>query len=377
MPHRIFCCVQLAFRLFFYFPGSNFSHLSIFIIIETGQGGEGLREYPVAATGRPFDSAAQGLCGRIRALLFQLPESLKNRAQEIRLRANLPIAVYTGKEVYFLKEQGKITQRFDRTLPTVSAEEIVESFHNCCGYSVYSHQNEIRRGFITMSGGHRVGVCGTAVYDKMEITGIRDISSLNIRIARDVFGAADELVASIDNFTAGVLIAGPPSSGKTTILRDLARQLSLNGKKIAVIDERGELGGSFQGSCWNDLGLSDILIGFPKGEGMLQAVRCLSPDLILCDEAGSRQEISALEEGLNAGVGIITTIHAGSLADVYRRVQGIRLLHSGAFHKIVLLEGKEMPGAVKGMYEVGDPDGKDNRLPPYRADGSNGWISPI
>lgn len=336
-----------------------------------------MENYPLEPKRRPFDSAAQGLCGSLRTILFQTPESVKEKAQEIRLRANLPIAIYTGRDTYFLKEQGKPTQRFDRTLPIVSSQEILESFHNCCSYSVYSHQNEIRQGFITMAGGHRVGVCGTAVYEKNIISGIRDISSLNVRIAREVPGAANELLAEIKGEASGVLIAGPPASGKTTILRDLARQLSLQGKKVVVIDERGELGGAFQGVCQNDLGLSDVLTGFSKGEGILQAVRCLSPEIIICDEAGSRQEIFAIEEGLNAGVGVITTIHAGSLDEVYRRAQGIQLLQSGAFHKIALLEGRAMPGAVRGIYKVGDSDDKSNGLYPHRADRGGDWVSAI
>lgn len=332
---------------------------------------------PLEMKRRPFDSAAQGLCGSLRTILFQVPESIKEKTQEIRLRANLPVAIYTGRDTYFLKEEGRLTQRFDRRLPIVSSQEILDSFHNCCNYSVYSHQNEIRQGFVTMAGGHRVGVCGTAVYEHNGVSGIRDISSLNIRIAREIPGAADELLKEVQEEISGLLIVGPPSSGKTTILRDLARQLSLKGKKIVVVDERGELGGAFQGFCQNDLGLSDVLTGFPKGEGILQAVRCLSPEIIICDEAGSRQEVSAIEEGLNAGVGLITTIHAGSLEEIYRRSQGIQLLQSGAFHKIVLLEGRAMPGTVQGIYKVGDPDDKDDRMYSHRDDRGGNWVPPI
>ena len=222
-----------------------------------------------------------------------------------------------------------------------------------------------------------MGVLVTSVYEENKVSGIRDISSLNIRIAREVYGAADELLEELDKEISGLLIAGPPSSGKTTILRDLARQLSIKGKKVVVIDERGELGGAFQGICQNDLGLSDVLTGFPKGEGILQAVRCLSPELIICDEAGSRQEAAAIEEGLNAGVGLITTLHAGSLEEIYRRSQGMQLLQSGAFYRIVLLEGRSAPGAVQGIYEVGDPNDKNDGMSHDRADRGGGWISAI
>lgn len=336
-----------------------------------------METYSLELHQRPFDCATQGLCGSLRTILFQIPESVKEKAQEIRLRANRPIAVYTGRETYFVKEQGRLTQRFDRTLPVVSSQEILNSFHHCCSYSVYSHQHEIRQGYVTMAGGHRVGVCGTAVYEEKDVSGIRDISSLNIRIAREVYGAADELLRALGEEFSGFLIAGPPASGKTTILRDIARQLSLRGKKVVVIDERGELGGTFQGVCQNDLGLCDVLTGFPKGEGILQAIRCLSPEFIVCDEAGSRREIAAIEEGLNAGVGLITTLHAGNLGEIHRRSQGNQLLQSGAFHKIVLLEGRSMPGAVQGIYKVGDPDDKNDRLSSHCADRDSSWVSAI
>ena len=120
-----------------------------------------------------------------------------------------------------------------------------------------------------------------------------------------------------------------------------------------------------------------MLTGFPKGEGILQAVRCLSPELIICDEAGSRQEAAAIEEGLNAGVGLITTLHAGSLEEIYRRSQGMQLLQSGAFYRIVLLEGRSAPGTVQGIYEVGDPNDKNDGMSHDCADRGGGWISAI
>ena len=313
---------------------------------------------------------------KLRTILFQIPESVKEKAQEIRLRANRPVAVYTGKETYFVKEQGRLTQRFDRTLPIVSSQEILDSFHHCCSYSVYSHQHEIRQGFVTMAGGHRVGVCGTAVYEENRVSGIRDISSLNIRIAREVYGAADELLREFDKEMSGLLIAGPPSSGKQLSYGILPGSFDKREKSSRYRRARGTWG-SLSGDMPNDLGLSDVLTGFPKGEGILQAVRCLSPELIICDEAGSRQEAAAIEEGLNAGVGLITTLHAGSLEEIYRRSQGMQLLQSGAFYRIVLLEGRSAPGAVQGIYEVGDPNDKNDGMSHDRADRGGGWISAI
>lgn len=148
-------------------------------------------------------------------------------------------------------------------------------------------------------------------------------------------------------------------------------------KKVVVVDERGELGGTCGGICHNDLGLSDVLNGYQKGEGILQAVRCLSPDVVICDEVGNLSDISAIEEGLNAGVEMVASIHAGSLEELGRRRQARRLLDTGAFTRIALLKTSRTPGALAGIYKVGDVDVKNDGLHPGDRGGSGSGVSAI
>jgi len=211
-----------------------------------------------------------------------------------------------------------------------------------------------------MKGGHRAGICGSAVVEEGEIVNIKDISSINIRIARSLSGVADAFLKMMANKQIkGVLLAGPPSSGKTTILKDIAKQLAGGyygyNVKVAVVDERGELGAVYAGESKNDLGIScDVLDGYPKAQGMMQAIRCLSPDLIICDEIGTEQEARAVESCLNAGVRVIASVHAAGKEELRNRPSVRRLLATGAFDSIVLLKGRGAPGVIKAVYRAAD-----------------------
>lgn len=313
-----------------------------------------------------FDQAAHGVCERLRSLLVKLPVQIKNDAQEIRLRAGKPVSVCCSKSTYFISQNGTPVCFLKEGLALSDRIDLEESFRNICCYSVYSHQHEIKNGYITMRGGHRAGICGTAVQNAGGVGGVRDISSINIRVARQIDGAADELFEKLGNkLNGGVLLAGPPSSGKTTLLRDMARQLAggVRGdmKKVAVIDERGELAGTHQGFAQNDLGFCcDVLDGYPKGEGILQAIRSLSPEIIICDEMGGQADIAAVEEGLNAGVIMVASIHAGCIEELKRRKQAVRLLETGAFLNIVMLGDRSSPGKITGIYTAGEWDDQNS-----------------
>jgi stage III sporulation protein AA len=307
-----------------------------------------------------FDSASLGVCDSVRKHLLALPPEIKNRVQEIRLRVGRPVTLCCPEGIYFLKNGGGLAYVAGANCVITGKNEVEESFRILCGNSIYSHDTEIRCGYVTMRGGHRAGICGTSVFQNGFVSGLRDISSINIRIAREVMGCADAILYQLkDSINGGLLLAGPPSSGKTTILRDIARQLSSgicgNIRKVAVVDERGEIAGTYHGVPQNDVGLCcDVLDCCPKSEGILTAVRTLSPQFIICDEIGTENEVRAVEQSLNAGVTVIASIHAGTREELVSRSQVASLLRTGAFRNVVLLKGSGKPGEISQIYVAGD-----------------------
>ena len=225
---------------------------------------------------------------------------------EIRLRAGRPCVCVD------------VLGRMRTCSAAFSAEEIAGCFAEICRYSVYSFEEEIARGFVTLDGGHRVGICGTAVTKNGRITAFKDISGLNIRIAHQIYGCADELYERVfSNGIYSLLLAGKPMSGKTTILRDLARRLGER-HRVVLIDTRGELSASVRGTPSFDIGLNtDTLCGCEKSEGIMLAVRSLNPEIIICDEIGNDE--FAIEQAMFCGVKIIASAHAGSVDELKKR----------------------------------------------------------
>ena len=307
-----------------------------------------------------FDDAASGVCESIGKHLRALPAEIKNRVQEIRLRVNRPVTVCCPEGIYFLRAGGGLACTVTADCQISGKSEMEETFRILCGNSVYSHDAEIRCGYVTLRGGHRAGICGTSVFQNGTASGLRDISSVNIRVAREVPGCADGILGRLkDSLDGGLLLAGPPSSGKTTILRDIARQLSSgicgNLCKVAIVDERGEIAGTYRGVPQNDVGICcDVLDCCPKSEGILTAVRTLSPQYIVCDEIGSGEEVQAVEQSLNAGVVVIASIHAAGAAELARRRQAVSLLQSGAFGTVAFLRGSGKPGEITQICRAGE-----------------------
>ena len=274
--------------------------------------------------------------------------------QELRLRRERPLHAVRGGTEYAVTESGALTGTGQKGC-FVSGQALDTVFRNCCAHSVHSYQHEIVHGYLTASGGNRVGICGTAVLQNGCVTGVRDISGLNIRIASERTGCAEPLAAMIGDprRTGGVLLCGSPASGKTTILRDLARIFG-NRMRVCILDERGELAATRNGIPQFDVGTqTDVFDGYPKAEAVEQAVRVMSPEVLICDELGGRDEADRLLQMLHTGVRLIASAHAESFADLFMRQQMKRLIDEGIFHAAYLLGTGRCCGEIAGIHTFG------------------------
>lgn len=269
------------------------------------------------------------------ARLVSIPAGLDpNSVIELRLRAGRPAVLVTRPH------------RLTVCSNTLSRDDIEECFREVCRYSVHSYENEIREGFITLDGGHRVGLCGTAVLRGGRQESLRDISALNIRIAHEIKGCADELFnALFSDGLCSTLIGGAPLSGKTTVLRDLTRLIGQN-HTTALIDTRGEISACHQGVPMLDIGLNtDVLYGCPEADGILLALRTLSPEVIICDELSGRE--AAAEMCFQSGVCLIATAHAGSMTELLQKPQLAALVSNAK--RAVFLNGIGKPPLIKEL----------------------------
>ena len=206
-----------------------------------------------------------------------------------------------------------------------------------------------------MHGGHRAGICGTAICEGDKVINIRDISSINIRIAREHKECSRAVIDTLNPDFGGVLICGAPCTGKTTLLRDMARILSTEyGKRISLIDERGELAGTSSGILQNDIGLCDVFDLYDKPSGIIQAIRSMSPDIIVCDEIGTQRDIEAVEYSVNSGVSFISTLHCSSVDELRRKDNVRKLVSCGGFKTLVFLDNRASAGRVSKIMRVGD-----------------------
>ena len=312
-----------------------------------------------------FEIAISCLSRNINIALKNIPDNLKIKAQEIRLRINSPMVIICNNESYFIDFEGKTFNSLDlkNKLFTVTPDELKRTFEKICNYSVYSFENEIKNGFITVTGGHRIGISGEAVIFSDKITGMKNISSLNIRIAREFVGCSESIFENIKDKKGGVLIVGPPSSGKTTFLRDLALEFStsrlLNFPRVSIIDERCEISAFSKNEFYMNIGLCDVLSLIPKAVGILQAVRCLSPEIIIVDEIGTKEEAKAVSEAFNCGVRIISSMHSATVQELLNKPQAQILFSSKAFETIVVLGSLFSEPKI---YKVSDVYDKNNRI---------------
>ena len=331
---------------------------------------------------------------RIDNILIKLPESMRDRIEklpaqtlqqleEIRIRTNTDTLLISGGREYSLRDGVEIT-----------AEVLEEILNRLLDYSYYAYEEELSRGYITIEGGHRVGICGRVTLENGQVHLIKDVSSLNIRRSREITGASEKILGAVlspakapaesvpnAGISAGcgdekspvtsdllgvcssaadygrmvvrnTLIISPPKCGKTTMLRDLARNLSNAGFRIWICDERSEIAGCYDGKTSYDLGpRTDVLDGCPKADGILMLIRAMSPDVVMTDEIGKPEDAAAIRSALSAGVKIITTIHGSSFEDAAKSAVG-SLITDHVFETLIFLSAQPVTGTVEKILRM-------------------------
>ena len=371
---------------------------------------------------------------RINNILIKLPESMRDRIEklpaqtlqqleEIRIRTNTDTLLISGGREYSLRDGDEIT-----------AEVLEEILNRLLDYSYYAYEEELSCGYITIEGGHRVGICGRVTLENGQVHLIKDVSSLNIRRSREITGASEKILGAVlspakapaENVpNAGIsagcggekspvpsdlfgvcssaasygddrrrgayhgvcssaagcggekspvpsaisgacssaagcgrmvvrntLIISPPKCGKTTMLRDLARNLSNAGFRIGICDERSEIAGCYDGKTSYDLGpRTDVLDGCPKADGILMLIRAMSPDVVMTDEIGKPEDAAAIRSALSAGVKIITTIHGSSFEDAAKSAVG-SLITDHVFETLIFLSAQPVTGTVEKILRI-------------------------
>lgn len=271
-----------------------------------------------------------------------LHEDCLNSLEEIRIRLERPIELV-------LKEGNKFIPMI------VHQNHLSHMVGILTQFSIYMMEEELRRGYVTIKGGHRIGIAGKVVTDGGKVKLIRDISSLNIRIAKEKKGIANKLIPYLyDRNWKNTMIIGPPQTGKTTLLRDLARlissgekELSVLSNKVGIVDERSEIAGCANGVPQFTFGSRlDVLDACPKAEGMMMLIRSMSPEVLVVDEIGRDEDVYAINEAINAGVQVIVTVHGYSFNDLKLRKNINTLLQMKVFDRFLVLSRESGPGTV-------------------------------
>ena len=261
---------------------------------------------------------------------------IEENLQEIRVRVGRPILLKA-------RETEAIVQYL------VTQQEILQTLEKLCDNSIYAYKNQISQGFITVRGGHRIGIAGTAVVENEEVQNLKYITSLNFRIAREVLNCSNRILKEIidvkNNDIYNTLIVSPPGKGKTTILRDTIRRLSngieewnFRGKTCGVVDERGEIAAIYRGIPQNDIGIrTDVIENISKSKGMKMLIRSMAPEIIACDEIGSKEDVQAIKEAISSGVKGIFTLHGKNLEDVKNNSDVNSLIENKQIEKVIFI----------------------------------------
>lgn len=281
-----------------------------------------------------------------------------DRIYEIRLRTGVPLQIiYQGRD-YFLKPNGGETF-LAKNAYEVTAQDVSETMEYIGNYSLYAYEDELRQGFLTVQGGHRVGIAGQVILENGRVKGVSPITCVNVRLSHQVLGCADRVFPYLwaDGGFCHTLIISAPRCGKTTLLRDIVRQLSdgnerFSGLAVGVVDERSEIAGCYQGIPQNDVGIrTDVLDGCPKAEGMMMLIRSMSPQVVAVDEIGTAEDIKALESVLNCGCKILATVHGNDIDDVRKKPLLSSMVNAHVFERYVLLSNRMQAGTVQAVYD--------------------------
>lgn len=278
---------------------------------------------------------SKGIVNAIQNYISEYNEEI----EEIRLRTNKPIVLKTSNSKKILSYIATI-------------EDILQTYEKVCENSIYSYKREICEGFITIKNGHRVGITGNCAFENGQVININYISSLNFRIAREKKNCSQKLIKHVMNNKEiyNTLIVSKPGCGKTTILRDLIRKISDSGKTCGIVDERGEIASLFKGVSQNDIGiLTDVIDNVSKEIGMKMLIRSMSPEVIACDEIGSKEDIDAINYAICSGVKGIFTLHGESLEEILLNNQIVELLKKCIIERIVFLS-PTIKGELEDVY---------------------------
>lgn len=283
------------------------------------------------------------------------------KLQEIRLRMNAPLLLIYENQEYFLTEEARIVQNPLQAV-IITKNEIRETMEYISNYSLYAFEDEIKQGFITINGGHRIGIAGKTIIEDDTIKGMKHISFINIRLAHQVKGCADSVIPYMLNDKYNgiyhTLIISPPRCGKTTLLRDIIRQLSdgktnFPGMSIGVVDERSEIGACYMGTPQNELGMrTDILDCCPKAKGMMMLIRSMSPQVIAVDEIGSKEDLEAIDYVIGCGCKLIATVHGSSIDDVKSKPVLGELVQKKLFERYIILSNIAGIGHLDTIYDT-------------------------